>query len=235
MVCHRNRSRSGRLALTIAVMACLVRRVTRRWTLAMLPSLATAFWIGFYFQSLPLALQVFADRLMEDSGSVTIVDSATLGLKGRFFHDKHRWGLLVESVEWFRSAPVLKQVVGDGLGVAGYVTSRFPEPHMSPLDVLIETGILGASILGAFIVALWTKLRRMMVGNNFVDESERAFAILLAVVTASMACLTYEVQTWGYVMVLYMMAVGALCLSDRKAHSPNFRATERSVDFRSQP
>lgn len=193
-------SRTGRIAVLIVVGACLFRRNFRPWILKVLPSLLVAFLVGFFYQSFPAALN---DLLQLGSPS-------GMSLQGRFFQDAERLRLISESWEFFSSAPFWRQLTGFGVGVGGYRLADYPSAHNS-FDLVIETGLVGAAILAAFLVVVVSRLTRIArLAAISEEEPDMAFATLIGLIAATIGGVTYEVQTWGFVMVTYAIAIAVV-------------------------
>ncbi len=205
-------SRTGRIAVLVVVGACLLRRSFRPWMLRLLPSLLAAFLVGFFYQSFPAALRDFwwavndAFQLLT-GGSPGARPSTGLSLQGRFFLDSERWRLMIESWEFFLAAPFRHQLFGFGIGVGGYRLASYPTAHNS-FDLVIETGLVGAGFVAAFTTVLVFRLARIArLATNGEQHPDVAFAVLIGLIAASFGGATYEVQTWGFVMVIYAMAI----------------------------
>lgn len=211
-------SRTARLALIFAITVLLVWRSSRRWATAILPSMAVAFWVGFYYRSLPEAFEAKFLHSMSVFGPA--VSGSNLGMKGAFFSDEIRMRQLFETFDWLLKFRVFQWLFGGGLGAAGNEASQFPSPHTTPLDVLMEVGIVGASALGIFVLVLWVNLWKLALKGRFYG-CECAFALLAATAISSIAGLTNEIQAWGFVMVLYMMSITRVIVEKGRAHSVN--------------
>jgi hypothetical protein len=231
-------SRMGKIAMLFVLGAGLLQATSRRVILQMLPSSLFAFCVGFYFQSFPAALCSFYFKIMKPAVNLMPLLPATwedawlavkppineagvhgLSLKGRFFQDAVRWQLLKETIEAFMAASPLNKLFGFGLGVAGNRLSGFPSPHMTPLDTLIELGGGGLLCLTAFVGSVLAGIWRLMREAE-MKKFESVFATFVAVVACSLPAFTWEVHTWGIVMVIYVMAAVLL---------GNGKRTERST------
>lgn len=190
-------SRTGRIAALVVVGACLLRRSFRPWMLKLLPSLLAAFMIGFFYQSFPSALN---DLL--HAGPLS-----GMNLRGHFFQDAERWRLISESWEFFSAAPFWRQLFGFGVGVGGYRLADYPSAH-NFFDLVIETGLVGTAAVAAFVVVIVSRLARIAhLAANGEQHPDMAFAILIGLIAVTIGGATYEVQTWGFVMVIYAMAI----------------------------
>ncbi|KPK68208.1 MAG: hypothetical protein AMJ84_11575 [Acidithiobacillales bacterium SM23_46] len=222
-------SRTGRIAMLVAVGACLFRRSFRPWILKLLPSLLVAFLIGFFYQSFPTALKAFGLAVSgvlhsvlssdvvnsifgsdADIGAQTARDLSGMSLRGHFFQDSERWRLISETWEFFSAAPFWRQLIGFGVGVGGYRLANYPTSH-NFFDLVIETGLIGVTVFAAFVAVVVFRLARMArLAVNETQEPDVAFAILIGLIAATLVAATYEIQTWGIVMAIYAMAIAAI-------------------------
>lgn len=198
-------SRSGRIALIISLGACLLRRSTRQGALAIMPSCFLSFYVGFYYRSLAAAIQELSIAL---SGGVT--HAAGIGFKGSFFHDVERVRLAEQTVHAFRDAPLFTQLFGMGLGVAGCVTCGYPSPHLNILKTVVDVGLVGLLLQGAFFVAVLSRLGWIVL-RGAADEADKGFVVLVPLLAVWVVGFAEGVETTGVVMVVCAMAFTLPC------------------------
>ena len=198
-------SRTAKGALVVAMAALLMSRATRAKALPILLSVTVALSIGWKYQSMKMVALAVQSIITHPSPETEKVLKG-LSLEGRFFKDKERARLIRESLKFFSHAPWVNKLVGVGPGVEGHTTSGFPSAHMDILSVLIDTGLAGLAALSIFILSilrgLWTNSRNLRFAG-----SETSFLLLVMLVAASIACTTWVIRTWGYVMIIYVMAM----------------------------
>lgn len=229
-------SRTARVAVLIVLTACLLNKRFRPWVIRTAPSFLAAFFVAFMYQSFPTAVRVawisILTILHDMTGWVDLpapVDFSGMSLEGRFFQDAERWRLMRESWEYFSAAPFQLKIFGFGLGVGGYRQAAYPTAHNS-LDMLIETGIIGVALMSAFVFIVF---RRLLSATRAAEGSgsgpAAAFAVLMAVVAATLGGATYEVQTWGFVMAAYGVAAVMTPDAGRRQAVPDMQAPKRSA------
>lgn len=210
-------SRGARIALVVVLVWGLFLRDTRSTSLRVLPSAALALWIASTYQSLPSAIGYSVANLLDLLGRVGIsssgaywgslaADMALLNLEGRFFADMERVTLAKEAFAYFLNATHLNQWVGHGLGVAGFRTSGFPSPHQEPLDLLIETGIVGTVIYALFVVGVIAMLIRALRADN-LEDSLLAKSLLVSAVCLGALSLGAEIGTSGTLLFLLALSM----------------------------
>jgi hypothetical protein len=227
-------SRTARVAVLIVLAACLLHRRFRPWVIKAAPSFLAAFSVAFMYQSFPTALRAawiaFVTALHHLTGWTALpvpADFSGMSLVGRFFHDAERWRLMQESWEYYSAASAINKYFGFGLGVGGYRLATYPTAHNS-LDMLIETGMIGVALISVFVFVVVRRLAQNMraaAGNG--TQPAAAFAVLMALVAATLAGATYEAQTWGFVMAVYGVATVMLPDAGRRWAVPDRQAPKR--------
>lgn len=227
-------SRTGKIAMVIALLAALLPGGSRRKVLRAVPSFVLAGYVGLMYQSLPFAVDALVfqaadlgnrlaiflgahglpladsvDRIVDCLHAIAAVDAnqiAGMSFRGRFFQDS-RWDMMARTWNYFVAEPTLQQLLGNGAGIGGFRLSGYPSAH-NLLDLFIEVGLLGTVVLVGFFSVLVLRLVGIAKFAK-TDHKTWADAILLlgALLTASVGCATYRVDRWGFVMVLFSMAI----------------------------
>jgi len=113
----------------------------------------------------------------------------------------------VKAGSFFSAAPFWRQLFGFGIGVGGYRLADYPSAH-NFFDLVIETGLVGAAAVASLVAVIVSRLARIArLAVNGEQHPDVAFAILIGLIAVTIGGATYEVQTWGFVMVIYAMAI----------------------------
>jgi len=205
--------RSAKLALILLLLVCLINRSSRTIALYTLPSTLSALAIDFYCQSLSRAMTYFASHIQEIFPALTDflgkskVDPETLewmSMRGKFFQDAERHSLIQNSLEFFLNSSISQKFLGNGLGVAGFRTPEIPSPHVTFMDLIIETGLIGV-----ILYSLWLYLLLWGLWMARTDI-KNACNLSLILMTTCFVCLmifsfTYEISTLGLTFVMLAM------------------------------
>lgn len=206
-------SRSAKLALILMLLVCLINPSSRKITIYTLPSALAALVIGFYFQSLPRAMIYFIGQIQDSHPfligflGIAKVDPVMLewmSMRGKFFQDAERYSLIKNSLEFFFNSSILQKLLGNGLGTAGFTTSEIPSPHFTFLNLIVETGLIGATLYNLWLYQLVSGLWRVRT------DLKKMYNTSLLLLTTCFACqiifsLTYEISTLGSMLVMLAM------------------------------
>ncbi|MFT4276111.1 MAG: O-antigen ligase family protein [Rhodopseudomonas sp.] len=202
-------SRTARVAFVGTFLALLTVRRTRGLMLAMLPSTAVAYFVAFYYQSLPSAV----DRFLSANAD------PNMSLSDRFFAMPERAQLANETLGVMTSASNWLKLVGFGPGTGGYRLSGFPEPHNFFMNQWAETGAVGIFALVAFFVALiWGLIRHALPQR---EQSFQSVLLLVALMSFAGVSLTYNPSYWGGAMELVLILSTAVVAFDQRTRVPN--------------
>jgi O-antigen ligase len=200
-------SRTTRVAFVGAFLALLAMRRTRGLMVYMMPSTIAAYLVGFYYQSLPAAIERFFSA---DANS-------NMSLSGRFFADTERFQLIRDTISAMNDAPQWVKLIGFGPGTGGYSISGFPEPH-NFLNHWAETGVLGIiALVGFFAALLWGLLRQALRSRQ---SSIPARLLLVALMLFSVANLTHDMAKSGLMMALLLLVTAAVVAFDHRSRPP---------------
>ncbi len=127
-----------------------------------------------------------------------------MSMRGKFFQDAERLRLVENSLEFFLNSSTLQKFLGNGLGTASFRTSEIPSPHFTFMDLLIETGQIGA-----ILYSLWLYLLLKQLWMTRTDIKKLCNLPLILMMTC-FACLmafslTYEISTLGLTFVMLAM------------------------------
>jgi hypothetical protein len=207
-------SRTARVAFVGTFLVLLVIKKTRGAMLAMLPSTAVAYFVAFYYQSLPAAVE----RLFTPDAN------PSMNLSDRFFAVPDRVQFAGETVSAMMGAPGWVKLVGFGPGTGGYRLSGFPEPHNFLMNQWAETGLLGVATLVAFFTAITWGIMKHVIARQ--GRQFPSLLLLLALISFSAANLTYNPAYWGISMYMALIMSAAVAWpGDRR---PAQRLTARA-------
>lgn len=227
-------SRTGKIAMVIGLLAALLPGGSRRRVLRAVPSFVLAGYVGLMYQSFPFAVDALVcqtadlgdrlsvllsahglpladsvDRIADQLHSVAEVDAnqiAGMSFSGRFFEDS-RWDMMARTWDFFVAEPTLQQLFGNGAGIGGYRLSGYPSAH-NLLDLLIEVGLFGTVVLvGFFSVLVFRLVGITRQARTDLKAWTDAMLLLGALLAASVGCATYRADRWGFVMVVFSMAI----------------------------
>lgn len=193
-------SRGARLALIGVVAILLLRPVSRRQAINVVPSILLSYWIAFYYQSFPDAVsdlvKVWAQRLR--FSKVGQLDMSGSSLKGRLLEDQDRVAMLQHAWQSFVSEPWLNKLIGYGPGVSGFSSQGYPTTH-SQLQTVFDTGLLGIAVIATFIITIVYRLMRD-------QKNDLSYFLVASVAALLVSGLTYEVMMWGTSLVILSLA-----------------------------
>jgi hypothetical protein len=206
-------SRVARISLGLILMTGLLTRNLRHVTLLMVPSAAIAFLVAFNFQSFPDAVMYSVATIYPGSG-LSADDLGRMSIGGRFFADKTRTELLMETVEYFFSSSPLTQWVGNGFGVAGFRGSGFPSPHQQPMDLVIEVGVVGFVTYYLFQLSCLMMLLKTKPADG-VEKKSLDYVLAASFLSIAGLSIVYETGTRGIGMVVIALIFAASRRKDR--------------------
>jgi hypothetical protein len=178
-------SRTAKLAMVAIIVIGLCTKFTRMVAVTSLPSSLLALLIGLDSQSLLMAVRFWTNYFLPDFqffDSEHAPHGVTVGvLEGRFFEFGERAVLLMETVAALSSMPWVQNILGMGLGVAGYSASPYPSPHNLILDMVVEVGLLGAMSYFVFWGMCWLGCRGLPGNSDQLNQFRRSlFAGMIA-------------------------------------------------------
>jgi hypothetical protein len=227
-------SRTGKIAMVIALLASILPGDCRHRVQRAVPSFVLAGFVGFMYQSFPFAVDALVcqaadlgdrlftllsahglpladlvDQIADHLHAIAVVDAnqiAGMSFRGRFFQDS-RWDMMARMWDYFIAEPTLQQVFGNGAGIGGYRLSGYPSAH-NLLDLLIEVGLFGTAVLVGFFSVLIARLTSL-ARQAGADRAAATAALLLfgALLAAAAGGATYRADRWGFVMVVFAMAI----------------------------
>lgn len=251
-------SRTGKIAMVIALLAALLPAGSRRQVLRAVPSFVLAGYVGLMYQSFPFAVDALVfqaadlgdrlstvlsahglplansvDQIADRLHAVAAVDAnqvAGMSFRGRYFQDS-RWDMMARTWNYFVAEPTLQQLFGNGAGIGGYRMSGYPSSH-NLLDLMIEVGLFGTAVLVGFFSVLIFRLLSL-ARQVSVNRATATAAILLlgALLACAAGCATYRADRWGFVMVVFSMVI---LLTAEVGHKPAI-VTEGSAPSGVQP
>jgi len=200
-------SRTARVTFAGTLVLLLAMARTRFVVALMLPSTITAYLVGFYYQSLPAAINRFVSNDVDPSRN----------LSDRFFSVPERTELVKETVNAMNSAPPGLDLIGFGPGVGGYRVSGFPAPHNLLMNIWVETGALGAiAIVCFYVVLVWGLVRHARPAR---ETTFPALLLLIAALSFALTNIVYNPMYWGLSMMTLLITVSAVVAFDAKSGS----------------
>lgn len=190
-------SRAGRVAAIVPFLMLLRHKETRKHMVMILPSAAIAYWLCFYYVSLPAAIEAVTGVLSDPS----------MEMSDRYFESSERTELVKETVHSMLKAPWIVDLFGNGPGVGGYSTSGFPAAHNMIMNVWVETGAVGVLLFIAFVLALLIALLRVAFSRS--DHASTAWIVTASLAGFGLANAAYQTVYWGYALVLIFIAICA--------------------------
>ncbi|NEW96032.1 hypothetical protein DY467_04520 [Rhodopseudomonas sp. BR0G17] len=199
-------SRTARLVFPVMLLALVFASpATRRVALSMIPSSVAAYFVGFFYQSLPSAVERFYTTQVDPSRDIS----------DRFLSIADRTPLAMDTIRKMNHSSPVAQLIGLGPGTGGYRTSGFPEPHNFLMNVWAETGWLGAALLVAFFVLLVGGLLRSAASGR--PDSFAARMLLVALLAFGPVIITYNPWNWGVGMgLVLMLCTAVVCFTARR-------------------